>query len=191
MKYHLSRWALLYLISLSFSLCSFTTSAETRQKEVFNKDTQKPIYIESNNWEWDYQKNIIAFTGDVELRKDDLKINCREMFVYINNQSGNKSLENIDSGIEKILALENVKIRQQDFEAMAKKAEYYQNDEKIIFSGDPAKIKWEDSSSDCMLVTVMFKENRIENIKCDGSENTKTKTVFYPKDERSNPIGPK
>jgi len=155
---------------------------EAPQKQNKGVDTGQMV-IRSNTLELDSSQKIVivTFIGDVDAKGDDFTINCQKMLLYYNdNPSGNDSGK-VKSSIEKIIATGRVTISQPDGGlAMAEKAIFYQNDEKVVLTGKP-KVKQENYFVEGCKIILLLKEKRHVVESC-GDE--KIKAVIYPGGEK-------
>jgi lipopolysaccharide export system protein LptA len=132
---------------------------EAPQKQNKGGNTGQ-MEIRSNSLEHDGKQNIIIFIGDVDAKGDDFTINCRKMVVYYNNNPSGKDSGKEKSSIEKIIATGKVKISQPEGGlAMAEKAIFYQNDEKVVLTGKP-KVKEENYFVEGSRIILFLKEKR-------------------------------
>ena len=86
--------------------------------------------------------------------------------------------------IDRIIATDGVIVRQQDGQAMAEKAIYYQKDEKVVLTGKP-RLKQGDNIVDGSVITFYLKEDRTV---VEGFENSKAGA--YPSAKKGDPVGP-
>lgn len=155
---------------------------EAPQKQNKGGDTGQMV-IRSNSLEVDGSQDIviITFIGDVDAKRDDFTIKCQKMILYYNNNpSGNDSgIEK--SSIEKFIATGSVKISQPDGGlAMAEKAIFYQNDERVVLTGKP-KVKQENYFVEGTRVILFLKEKRYV---VEGSGDKKIKAFIFPSGEK-------
>ncbi len=186
MKRHRSTRFLQYVIPVWALMCPIAGLTETQEKAVSHAETSETIVIESNSFEIDNKHNIITFTGDVDAKKDQFMLQCQKMLVYYKNPPNQEGTETKDVSIDKIIATGGVKIQRPDGEAMADKAVYHQDDEKVVLSGKPI-IKRGNDIVEGKTITLFLQENRSI---VEGSENNKARAVLFPKDEKGNPVGP-
>jgi lipopolysaccharide export system protein LptA len=178
------QYILVSFIILPTLIMMFPSSVlpEAPQKQSKGGDTGQMV-IHSNTLEIDSKQKIVivTFIGDVDAKGDDFTINCQKMLLYYNNNpSGNDSGKG-KSSIEKIIATGRVKISQPDGGlAMAEKAIYYQNDEKVVLTGNP-KVKQENYFVEGSRITLFLKEKRHV---VEGSGDKKIKAVIFPGGEK-------
>jgi len=152
----------------------------TLQKET-EKDKSEPTVIRSKTLEVNDKLKIITFTGDVNAKKGDFIVDCQKMVVYYEGSSTDKKLGDVETKINKIIATGEVKInRAQGGMATAEKAVYYQQDEKMVLTGNPVVKQGEDFVEGDR-ITMFLKENR--NV-VESVENKKVKAVIFQKNEK-------
>jgi lipopolysaccharide export system protein LptA len=140
-----------------------------------------PLVIKSQSLELDNQKRIVVFTGQVEAKREDMTINCEKMIVYYIDQSAEKESGKTDVKIDKIVATGKVKISRPDGAlATSEKAVYYQNDEKVVLTGEPV-VKQGKDFVEGSRITLYLKEERSI---VEGSEKEKVRAVLHPKSEK-------
>ncbi len=145
------------------------------------KAGQGAMVIHSNTLEADDKKGIVVFTGEVDAQRDDFTVYCHKMVVYYEKSPAKKGTEEFAARIEKIVATGNVKIvRAEGGIATGEKAEYYQQDEKLVLTGKPV-VKQNDSSVEGDRITLFLKENRSV---VESSSDKKVRAVIFPKQDK-------
>ena len=100
------------------------------------KDTgnteNKPIIITSETLTADNKNNIAVFEGTVVAQTSDITMSSDKMIVYYDNS---------ESKVSKIHAIGNVKVLNNARVLFSKEAVYLDNEEKIIFSGNPKAVE--------------------------------------------------
>lgn len=147
---------------LSLALAPIALSEPSSQKEV---QTVEPgdIVVKSHSLEVDYHQKISIFTGEVDASSEDWTIRCEKMLVYYDNQSSKSS--NKESGelgvkLDRIVATGKVRIIRPDGGlATAEEAVYYQNDEKVVLTGEPV-VKMGDDFVAGSRITLYLEEER-------------------------------
>jgi len=177
LKYRL----LFFCAALGFGLLVLShVRSETLQKNI-EKAEQEPIVIESKTLEMNNELKLVTFSGDVNAKKDDFVIDCNKMFVYYENPPTQKETGEVEAKINKIVATGRVRInRAQGGVAAAENAVYYQQDEKIVLTGNPT-VKQENDLLEGDRITIFLKENRSV---VEGSEGKKVSVTIFPKHEK-------
>jgi lipopolysaccharide export system protein LptA len=139
------------------------------------------MVIHSNTLEADDKKGIIIFTGEVDAQRDDFTVYCHKMVVHYEKSAAKEGTEEFGGRIEKIVATGNVKIiRTEGGIATGEKAVYYQQDEKLVLTGEPV-VKQKENSVEGDRITLFLKENRSV---VESSSDKKVRAVIFPKKEK-------
>ncbi|MFC1868356.1 lipopolysaccharide transport periplasmic protein LptA [Thermodesulfobacteriota bacterium] len=172
------RSIIIYIVPILMSLYPTFASPEASQKGGLKDDKAGPIVIKSKTFEIDNKKLIVTFSGDVDARRDDLIINCGKMLIHYRNMSGGQDPDNVRASIDRIIATEKVKISRPDGgSAIAEKAIYYHDDEKIVLTGKPV-VKQGNDFVEGSKITLFLQENRSI---VEGSEDGRARAVLFPK----------
>lgn len=139
------------------------------------------IVVKSDSLEIDNLRKVVTFTGNVDAKKDNFRINCRKMHLYYLEGAGKRDQNKKGVKIDKIIAEGEVKItRAEGGVAMAEKAVYHQNDDKVVLTGKPV-VKQGDDFVEGSRVILFLKEKRSI---VEGSKDQKVRAVLFPKDEK-------
>ena len=181
MKHLKHRLIILFFIPILISIYPTLAIPEATEIEAFKGEGSGPIVVRSNSFEIDNTQYIVTFTGDVDAKRDDFTINCEKMLLYYQNLSGNENPGKIQASIDKIVATGKVRIsRQAGGLAMAEKAVYYSEDERVVLTGKPV-VKQGDDFVEGSTITLFLKENRSI---VEGSEDSKARAVLFPKRDK-------
>lgn len=150
----------------SYSLAEIQDSNSTQQN-------RNQIIIVSNNLEIDDQNNRVTFTGNVNAQGNEFEITCQKLDLYYHHQKqGDQEKPKID--IKKIVATGTVNIlRTEGGLASAETAIYFQDEEKIVLTGNP-RIKQEDDFVEGTKITLFLKEKKSV---VEGSEGNQVKAI--------------
>ena len=96
------------------------------------KEEKKPIIITSETLTADNKNNTAVFEGSVVAETSDITMSSDKMTVYYDNS---------ESKVSKIHAIGNVKVLNNTRVLFSKEAVYLDNEEKIIFSGNPKAVE--------------------------------------------------
>jgi lipopolysaccharide export system protein LptA len=113
------------------------SSAETAGEAAPGGDSEQ-LVIQSDTLEVDNVNRRVIFTGNVDAVRDSFTIKCRKMHLYyLGDASGNTGAgENVR--VERVVAMGDVKITSADgAEARADEAIYYEEEDKVILTGNP------------------------------------------------------
>lgn len=112
------------------------------------------VFIDSESFEMDSNKRMFVFSGEVELRREDMTMNCEKMIGYYSEKSTEEGPENAERAIgdiDRIIATEEVRmVRTDGLSGTAEKAVYDFIEETVVMTGQPAfkqgKDSWKGSS---------------------------------------------
>jgi lipopolysaccharide export system protein LptA len=170
-----------FALFLSFWVLLFPphASGQTLKKALGDSQGQ-PIVIKSNSLEFDHQRKMVTFSGNVDARREDWTIVCQKMVVYYGEKSKEASQKE-SMKIEKIIAKGDVKItRSNGGLATAEEATYYWDEERVVLTGKPVVQQGADFVEGTM-VTLLLKENRSL---VEGSGDTRVRAVISPRSEK-------
>jgi len=124
---------LIVFLSISFLLLPLAiVSGEDRNAlaDILSKGSGKniPINITSERMESYNKKDLIIFYGNVKATRKDATLWADRMDIYLNKE--NKK-------INRIVALGNVKVNQNDKNATAEKGTYFDGTQEILLEGNP------------------------------------------------------
>lgn len=136
-----------------------------------------PIVIDADRMEAFKKEGLVVFTGNVVAKQDTSVQTADRMEVYLDDK-GERVLRIISTG--------NVKIVTEDCRtATAKRAEYYDDDQKLLLIGD-AKVWQEDNVVTGERVIMYLADDRSE---VEAGPQGRVKSVFYPKRDEEKPAG--
>jgi lipopolysaccharide export system protein LptA len=102
-----------------------------------NADSDAPIHVEADRMVSKQKDNAIVFTGNVDARQGALTIHSDEMTVYHKNQPAAENTgQEGPQKIDKLYAVGNVKIVQDELVATGNSMEYFAGDRKVLLTGD-------------------------------------------------------
>jgi lipopolysaccharide export system protein LptA len=171
-----------FLLAVLFvgMLSSNPAGSEPLKKEI-KRGSPQPFVIKSRTLEVDDTLKRVTFTGDVSASKDDFVIHCQEMLVSYEDLSAQKNSVRGEARIDKIVATGKVRIvRVQGGMATAEKAVYYQQDERVVLTGNPMVKRGKDFVEGDQ-ITIFLRENRSV---VEGSKDKKVRATIFPKQEK-------
>jgi len=133
---------------LSALLVHVTVSAAT----LIDKKEKKPVIITSETLTADNKNSTAIFEGSVVAKTDDITMYSDKMTVFYDNTK-NK--------VTKIHALGHVKVRKEERALFSDEAIYIEEDEKIIFTGNPKAVDGENVISGTQIIFYL-KDDRAE-----------------------------
>ena len=144
-------------MSKQFFIVSFVLSALLVHFTAFaadlpDKKGKKPIIITSETLTADSKNSTAIFEGSVVAKTEDITMYSDKMTVYYDN-SRNK--------VEKIQALGHVKVHKGERALFSDEATYVEEDNKIIFTGNPKAVDGENVISGTQIIFYL-KDDRAE-----------------------------
>lgn len=184
MKYHRKNWlvagiGLLCLVMVPATGWSQGSTTKRGSSPVPPKILQSdsPLRIASDRMEAHQKERTILFEGNVVVQQDDLTITGRKLWVYA--AEGGQDPADQSAMVDRIDRIEvegEVKITQQDKVALADKAVYYHNENKIVLSGHPSVSQGEDTIQG-RLITLLLAEGRSI---VEGGAQAPVQAVLHP-----------
>jgi len=136
---------------VSFLLIIFSLVINVSASDLGDKEEKQPIVITSQSLTADNKENIAIFEGSVVATSEEMTMYSDKMTVYSDPDGNN---------IKKLHAAGNVKVHKNETTLFADEAMYFDDEEKIIFSGNPKAVQ-------------------------KGNVITGSEIIFYIKDERA------
>jgi len=185
MKFLKPNLFLLYIIPVLCLVFPSAPFSEILKKELKKGNTESMV-IKSNTLEIDNKQKIVTFTGNVYAQRDSFTVNCKKMLLYYHDQNPGKKPGKENMKIKKIVATGKVRIIRQDGGvAMAERAVYFQEDEKVVLTGHPV-IKQGNDFVEGSKITLFLKEKRSI---VEGSARKKVRAVLSPRSKKGSPLG--
>jgi lipopolysaccharide export system protein LptA len=187
-----------FILLLSFCILWFPPNAGGQMlKKAFGDFQGQPIVIKSNSLEFDNQRKMVTFSGNVEAKREDWTIQCQKMIIYYKEKDkasgqevntkqeiGNDFSHKENVQLDKIVAKGDVKVTRADGGvATAEEATYYWGDERVVLTGKPV-VKQGDDFVEGSVVTLFLKENRSV---VEGSGDTRVRAVISPRSDKGVP----
>jgi lipopolysaccharide export system protein LptA len=174
------------LVFVSLMLCCPLTHAASganagNQALDMNKkfaNSQSPIHITADRMESNQDENTITFESHVVVQQDDVTVTSNRLKVTM-LQEDKKPASVESTPAERIDYIEfegDVKVTQQDRLATAKKAIFYQKEQKIMLHGRPVVTKGQDRVEGD-LITIYLKEGRSV---VEGGAGAPVQAVLFP-----------
>lgn len=127
----------------------------------------KPIDITAEHLEVDEQGGTAVFTGQVVVKRGEMTVYAEKLVLYSDRNS---------KQIEKIEASGGVRVVQLDRVGTAKQASFFQQEEKLVLSGE-AQIQQGQNLVSGEEIIVFLNENR-SLVK--SGEDGRVRAVFFP-----------
>jgi lipopolysaccharide export system protein LptA len=128
----------------------------------------RPIEIAADRLSADSVKHSVSFEGNVVAKQGDVTLHADRLFAEYSRSAG---------AIEKIIAEGNVRVNQQDREARAASAVFYNLEQRIVLSGGADLVQGGNTLKG-ETVTIYLRENRSV---ISGGEGGRVKAVIQPK----------
>ena len=158
------------LIFLNTALCGDTVLDGLGKSSNQNV----PIHITSDRMEGYNKKNLIIFYGNVKAVRGDTTLWADRMDIFF---------DRVEKKVDKIVALGSVKVNQEDKNAVATKATYFENGMKILLEGNP-KLWQKDDLLKGDQITLFLNEDRIVVETADAQINPNNINLQGKKDAK-------
>jgi len=169
---------LFLMVFLSLVLAPFAASQPENKEEKHS--APQSIVIKSKTMEMNNALKMVTFMGDVNATREDLIIDCDKMQVFYDSLPAQDGGEAAKPEFNKIIATGNVRIKRSDgVQATAEEAQYYQEDERMVLTGDPTMKRGDDLVKGDR-ITIFLKEERSV---VEGSEEQKVSVTISPRHE--------
>jgi lipopolysaccharide export system protein LptA len=156
------------LLVLSFSVTTFGLAEEP--SALGNYSSEEPIEIASDRLEGNDQTGSAKFSGSVVAKQGNVTIYAEELSIYY--QSGSRD-------IEKIVALNGVRIVQGERTATGNKAIFFNQQGKVVLSGSPKVHQGQDFIQGDEITVFLNEERSVVT----GKEGGRVNAVFHPQGE--------
>ncbi|MDY6879923.1 MAG: lipopolysaccharide transport periplasmic protein LptA [Desulfatiglans sp.] len=151
-----------------------------RGEQESEKAASKPLVIKSKTLEIDDIQKIVTFVDQVNAKKEEFTIDCQKLLVFYRDSSPSKDNTEEQLKIDKIVATGDVRIdRTEGGLATAEKAVYYQQEEKMVLTGNPV-VKQGSDFVEGDRILIFLKENRSI---VESSKDKRVKAVIFPRRE--------
>jgi len=161
----------LFLCLLLSVLCAFATIGVAATEPEF--DQNQPIEIVSEHLEISEQQRQSVFTGDVVATQGEMTLNTDKLTVVFQQDQ---------DAVDHLIALGHVVFVYLDRRATAEKAVFYQQDEKLVLTGNAVITQGENTISGDEIV-LFLRENR-SLVK--SAENRRVRAVITPEKKQGN-----
>ncbi len=153
---------------LTICLTFFTNSIAFAAPNGLISTSDMPTKINADAMNYNAEKNVIEFSGEVYVEREDFSLWSNILYVYLKESSKNEDGQNPDpmasmkSGdIDSIVAEKNVRMKYGTNVGKARKVTFKADQEIIIMQGDPL-LKDGDNSIRGEEIRYYMKENRSE-----------------------------
>ncbi len=158
-------WHIVLLLVLSFSAAASGLAEENSALDSYSSD--QPIEIASDRLEGNDQAGNAKFSGNVVAKQGDVTIYAEELSILY--QSGSRD-------IEKIIALNGVRIVQGERTATGNKAIFFNQQGKVVLSGNPKVHQGQDFVQGDEITVFLNEERSVVT----GKDGGRVNAVFHP-----------
>jgi len=137
---------------VNFLLSALLVHSAISAADLIDRKGKKPVIITSETLTADNKNSTAIFEGKVVAKTDDITMYSDKMTVYYDNKR-NK--------VTKIHALGHVKVRKEERALFSDEAVYLEDEEKIIFTGNPKAVDGENVISGKQII-FHLKDDRAE-----------------------------
>ncbi|MCS7199033.1 MAG: lipopolysaccharide transport periplasmic protein LptA [Caldimicrobium sp.] len=141
------------LLILAFPLCFLILTS-------VNLFSSKEINITSDKMEVYEDSGVAVFTGKVYAQTRDIRLWADKLYVYYVRRETKRD-------IQRLIALGRVKIEKNKWTAVAGKATYFRDQERLVLEDMP-KVWHEDNLVEGDLIVIYFNEDRSEVFSREG-----------------------
>lgn len=136
-----------------------------------------PITINSDKAIFLREKNFIEFSGNVEVKGEDLNIKCNVLHVYLKNLNKNETSQKATKDIlKKMIAEGNVHILFQGKEGFCDICEYNMENKKIILLNNVTLIQGKNKiKGDKLIIDLITGKSEVFS-----SKESRVEIIFYP-----------
>lgn len=123
------------LFIISCGLIIISTYITALASSLVEKTEKKPIVITSQSLTADNKHNTAVFEGSVVAKSGDIAMHADRMTVFYSDT---------ENRVKRIHAVGNVKVNKKERALFSDEAIYLNDDEKIIFTGNPKAVEGEN-----------------------------------------------
>lgn len=149
--------------------CLLPASAVQAAAAVHKDRSNLPITIKSNEMTADNKGKMAIFSGKVVAKQGDVTIFSEKLIVSYADKSGD---------VEKVEALGNVRIVQQNRTGFAEQAVYENRNGRIVLTGNPRVVQGGDSISG--KVITYYVDDEKSDASSGGDPKTRVEAVINP-----------
>jgi lipopolysaccharide export system protein LptA len=163
--------------------------------------SKEPIYVVSDNLEYDYKKNVVVYRGKVQVTQGDVKLVSDTLTITLQsrNQDGQDPKAPTppttqpaaargpgDAGrVQEIVALGNVRIDQGTRWAVGGRAVFDQSQRTLVMTENPVLHDGPSEVAGDRVVVFLDEDRSI----VEGGQK-RVKAVLYPNEKNAGPSGP-
>ncbi len=147
-------------------------------------DSHSPIRVTADSMTYEPDKNIVLFSGNVEVVRDDFRMWSAKLTMYMKARKNAKtdSKKNAKDGkdamktgdLDRIVAEKNVRFRMDTKSGTAQKATWLADKEELVLEGNPVLLDGRNSVTG-KRIRYFVRENRSE---VEGGTGRRVEAVF-------------
>ncbi len=155
-------------------------------KENLSRRNQ-PIEITSDRMEAFNEKNMVVFSGQAKAVQGDITLVTDKLSIFYKKKDDQKKKTDIDQldaagGLDRIEARGNVKVQQKTMTAAGDEAIYYQDQARIVMTGNAVLQDGKNVVKGCRVV-IYIDEGRGKVEACNPEEPSRVRAVIHPQDK--------
>jgi lipopolysaccharide export system protein LptA len=147
-------------------------------------EDQVPMEITADNMNFDQDRQVIVFKGDVHAVREDIDIRARTVTVHLKDAPGQERQSATAGGeIDKIVAEGEVHINQGERKGESSLATYHADRGLLVMEGDPVLMEGDNRIAG-KIVRLYLRENRSE---IEGGNGKRVEAlIFTPREMEEN-----
>ncbi|OHB28321.1 MAG: lipopolysaccharide transport periplasmic protein LptA [Desulfuromonadaceae bacterium GWC2_58_13] len=159
------------VLLLALSLGAIASGGAEEKSILGSYSSDAPIEIASDRLEGNDQTGTAKFSGTVVAKQGDVTIYAEELDVYY--QTGSRL-------IEKVVALNGVRIVQGERIATGDKAVFFNQQGKVVLTGEPKVHQGQDFVQGDEITVFLNEERSVVT----GKEGARVNALFHPQGEK-------
>ena len=178
-------YLVVFLILFTMNTCAWAQTGLDK-KNLLRKT--EPIEIVSDKMEAFQEKKMIIFSGNTVATQGDIKLKTDRLTIYY--KDANQKKEKIGKqeiqttgDLERIEAKGNVNVTQKEISATSEEAVYYQEDAKIIMTGNSVLKQGKNIIKGCKVI-IYLNENKGDVQRCDAENSGRVTAIIHPQDKK-------
>lgn len=150
-------------------LSSLSLAAE----EALTHDSTLPVQISAQTLDADDKRGTFVFEGDVQAQQGDVFIYADKMTLFYSGQQQTRQLD-------QVVAEQDVRIVQLDRVATGQHAVFYQQQGRVVLTGNPRVVQGENTVEGERIVVYLNDSRSL----VEGGGERRVKAVFVPGEQR-------
>ena len=176
------RISVICLMALLFCLGRGQAEAQSVDKSIPTNITSQAVLFDQNS-------DVVTFSGDVVVARQDMTITSDTLLVYLVDQKNKGASSESENGaaarstkdIDRIVAKGNVRIEQLNREGLCETATYLSKENTVTMEGNPMLME-KDTKNQITGETIIFNMTTNQSRILSG-KNKKVEAIFYSTEE--------